>query len=94
MRPLTPFQVETEVALRDALAAIQVSLEQRTIEGERDTFVRAKLSGTPLEVFIYEDEAGVQGPGVDLQFESPDYDSSQQLALAFVAEAVAHAQRY
>jgi hypothetical protein len=90
---LTPFQEKTEAALRAALARVNVSLENRLLEGERETFVRVRLSGTSLEVFIYEDEAGVQGPGLDVRFEAPDYDSSDQLAKAFIAETVARAQQ-
>jgi len=94
MTVLTPFQVETEAALREALATTAVSLEQRIIEGERETFVRAKLGGTAAEVFIYEDGAGLQGPGLDLRFESPDYGSANELAQAFLAEVVVYARTH
>ena len=94
MRELTRFQVQTESRLRAALARIRVRLENRLVEGERETFVRADVAGSPLRVFIYEDEAQLQGPGVDVRFEAADYDSSDQLAEAFIADTLVHAQHH
>ena len=36
-------------------------------------------------VFIYENEAGIQGVSLDLRFERPDYDSLEDLSEAFLS---------
>jgi hypothetical protein len=46
--------------------------------------VTAKISGTPLEVYIYEDEAQLQGPAVDERFEVQDYPDAEALRRAFL----------
>ena len=86
LRRLSPFQEETEAALDVALRQVGSALIDRSLEGRDETYIRGRVHGLDVEVFIYANgEAGVQGPGVDLRFEGPDYDSGSALSAAFVA---------
>ena len=81
-----------EVLLSGALGAIGSGLDERRVEGRSESFIRGRLRGTEVEVFIYNDEAQLQGPGVDQRFEAPDYPSGEALAQAFIDHAVACAR--
>lgn len=46
------------------------------------------MSNTNVDIYIYEDEAGVQGPDTDIRFEAPDYDSPNDLIEAFISKII------
>jgi hypothetical protein len=85
---LTPFQAKCEAALAASLARVGARLVDRQLSGSRETYIRARIAGTGMEVYIYSDEAQVQGLGVDERFESPDFDTGDLLCEAFVRKAV------
>jgi hypothetical protein len=87
-KSLTAFQVETERAIAAAIAAHGHVLLDRALNGEHETYIVASVSRTELTIYIYENEAGVQGAGVDERFEAPDYGSAEELSRAFVDEVV------
>lgn len=90
---LTEFQIVTESALVAFLGNRNRRLENRALGGESETYVKATISGTPLEVWIYDDAAEVSGPGIDARFEPPDYQDAEALRRAFVSRAVELAER-
>jgi hypothetical protein len=70
---LTLFQEDCERAVAAELSLHDSRLVDRTVDGEDEIYVRARIDGADLELFIFEDEASIQGPGTDLSFEAPDY---------------------
>ena len=74
--------------------AVGSGLVVRRLEGAEETFIRATVSGTNAEVFIYENKAGLLGPNVDKRFEVPDYRDSGALASAFIHQTVDYAKRH
>ncbi len=88
MKELTRFQTKCETELIEALKRVGRHLVERRLEGISEIYVRAKVSETELTVFIYEDEANVQGPQTDLRFEAPDYDSGKELTRDFVSNVI------
>ena len=93
MRSLTDFQLSTERALVEELATIGFRLTNYELAGEHESYIRSGVSETPLELLIYEDEAGIRGPGIDERFQAPDYESAPALALHFVTMVVELAKR-
>ncbi len=81
---LSAFQIACETALRAALEQHGSSLLDRSIQGENETYITARLAGTEISVYIYDDEASILGPGVDRPFEVPDFDTPHELQTAFV----------
>lgn len=77
-----------------ALMAVGSALVARRLEGTKETLIRATVSGTDAEVFIYQNEAGLLGPNVDKRFEVPDYRDSGALASAFILQTVDYAKRH
>lgn len=78
-RLLTDFQRSCESALLQALSSCRRSLMQRSLEGQRDTYIQARISDSDITVFIYEDEAQFhrdsgKRPGI---YERPDFRSLQ-----------------
>ena len=93
MPELTAFQAKCEGTLEASLAGIGARLVDRQLSGSHETYLRAKIDGTDLEVYIYANEAQVQSLGVDERFESPDFDTSDLLCEAFVRKAVELAEK-
>ena len=91
---LNEFQRETERMLRASLERVGGILEARQVDGVRETYVRARLGGTDLRIFIYDDGAEVSSlprlhkQSVDDRFERADFRSLPELAAAFVQSAV------
>ncbi len=85
---LSEFQNQCEATLMRALTKAGASVGARSEEGLNETFIRLSLPVAGADMFIYDDEAGIQGPGIDLRFECPDYDSPAKLIDAFVSAAV------
>ena len=76
MDELLEFQKQCEGELISVLKTLGHYLINRKIEGVNEKYVRANISGVEQEIYIYEDEAGIQGHGTDIRFEAPDYLSS------------------
>ena len=90
MKVLTAFQKLCLQELEHALSAMNRHLEARQLGGTQETYLHARVSSSPLEVWIYEDEAMFSGPGIDQRFERPDYDSPEALISAFVQGLLKH----
>ena len=88
MAELNPFQTKCEAALKAALAVVGARLAESQVCGVGESFIRARIAGTSLSVYIYSDEAQVQGGAVDERFESPDFKTCDLLCEAFVRKAV------
>jgi len=74
MHELSALQAECERRLDLVLTQLSTTLVERQVIGEKETYVKGRIRGTDLDVFIYEDgEAQIQGPGVDERFEIADY---------------------
>jgi hypothetical protein len=84
---LTAFQIKCEAKLLAALADCGSRLGGRRLEGERETYITARIDGTDLAIYIYPDEAHIFGPSADILFESPDFRSPDALCEAFVEKA-------
>lgn len=89
---MTQFQLQCEAALVKALKAAGISVDVRVDAGVTESFIRLKLQDSDVELFIYGDEAGIQGSGTDLRFETPDYDCPATLIDAFVSAAISVAK--
>ena len=88
---MTDFQQECERELCSALAARDQSLTERILAGERETYIRASVSGTDIVVYIYEDEAQFQRGGkVAGRFENQGFSDADALKKAFI-NGVIHA---
>ncbi len=86
MADLSTFQIKCESELVAALARLGARLTERERGGQRETYVRARIEGTDLAIYIYSDEAQIQGSNVDLRFEAPDFASGDSLRATFIAK--------
>ena len=59
-----------------------------------EPYIEAKISGTPLTLWIYIDGGGVSGPNVDSRFSDWDAGSPEKLAAALAAAAADLARRH
>jgi hypothetical protein len=82
------FPVICEKTLVEALNKKGHSLTNRAKDGYQEKYVRAGISGTGLEIYIYEDGAGLFGPEVDFSFEWPDYDSESEIIDDFIEKTL------
>lgn len=89
---LTSFQIRCEAVLTDALEQAGLELLDRCLGGIDETYVTARIAGTSLDVFIYEDEAQTHGGEVALFFEAQDFRSPDLLISEFVRLTVAAAR--
>jgi len=70
-----------------ALALHGRTLVDQRLEGIHETYIRARVSDSKIDVFIYADDAGFQDNGdLDHRFEIPDYDTSEDLIGDFVGQ--------
>lgn len=90
----TKFQEKCEGELNSALKPLGRELLDRkfvvgsskVFAGQVETFVTGKVSGTDIQVWIYNNEAQFAGNQLDKRFEAPDYSSEDKLIQAFVEE--------
>jgi hypothetical protein len=87
-RSLTDFQIRCERRLSDALQQVGRSISGRMLDGQGETYVTGAVAGTDLEFWIYEDGADFKSSRCSSHFESPDFDSLDQLVEAFTASIV------
>jgi hypothetical protein len=78
-RDLTPFQRDCEASLVDALRRAGFRLTDRSLEGQNEVYVKARVDSTNIWVYIYQDEAGTDKGTL----EAPDYSTPRDLQLAF-----------
>lgn len=78
---LTAFQNECRHALETLLSNRQTAASFEVVYGNRENYVVARLAHTDegLEVFIYEDEAGISLGKSWYPFESVDFNSDADL---------------
>ncbi len=88
MCQLTEFQKKCEKRLTEALSVHKKSLQGRSLDGKKETYIHAHISDSNIEVWIYEDEAMISGPSIDFRFESPDFDTDDELIEAFILNAI------
>jgi hypothetical protein len=87
-RALTDFQLQAERALVAALAEEGFALTGYELTGESETCVHARVAETPVELYLYEDAAGILSPDLDLRFDGSEHESAEQLTQAFVSAAL------
>jgi hypothetical protein len=90
--PSAPTQARPRLALGHWTAVAPSGLAVRRLEGAKETLIRATVSGTDAEVFIYENGAQLLGPDVDKRLEVLDYRDGDALAGAFVHQTAEDAK--
>lgn len=86
---LSRFQAACESALTATLATRQRTLIERSIGGSAtEPYVTARVSDSLLTVWIYLDQANVEGPGLDARYEQWDARTPQELIDQFCARVV------
>jgi hypothetical protein len=92
VRELTDFQIRCEQGLSNALQQVGRSIAGRMLDGQTETFITGNVSGLDLQFWIYEDGADFKSSRDSRHFERPDFDSLDELAVAFTASIVEAAQ--
>ena len=57
---------------------------ERQVEGINEKYIRILVQHPAVNLYVYEDEAGIQGDGVDIQLETPDYRNPDELIAGFL----------
>ena len=81
---LTAFQSECERQLLKTLEELRWQVIDRQVEGINETYIRIQVQQPAINLFIYDDEAGIQGDGVDIRLEQPDYRGTDELIAGFM----------
>ena len=81
---LTAFQTECEQQLLDTLEGSKWKVVERFVEGINEKYIRILVRSPEVNLYIYEDEAGIQGEGIDIRLEQPDHKDSKKLIAAFI----------
>jgi hypothetical protein len=89
---LAESEIATSLSLDGFTLIERVQHSASTASGE--SYVEAKISNTPLTVWIYIDGGGISGPNVDERFEDWDADSPEALAHELATTAAALARRH
>ena len=87
-RNFTDFQIRCEHRLSNALQQVGRSISGRMLDGQSEAYVTGGVSGSDLEFWIYEDGADFKSSRGSSHFESPDFDSLDDLLEAFTASIV------
>jgi len=61
----------------------KAELRSDPIDNDAYALVR-EIAGTNFELWIYDNEAQIQGPEIDLRFDSPDYSDLEELRNKFL----------
>ena len=93
MTGLNAFQIETERTLVSQLRSRGLAFDESEVSGETESFVHARIAGTRVEVFVYEDGAGIYGPDLEWRFDLEEFEDLDALRDAFVLAAVECAER-
>ena len=87
---LSALQRLCEKALTEALAAADGQLTERTISDAATVpCLRARVAGTGLSIWLYNDTVGFDIDGQHARFEEWDYRTPEALAQAFADAALA-----
>ena len=83
---LSAFQRACEHELNAALARLGHTVSERRISADApgERMIHVRISGAPVEVWIYADGAEVTGPGADHRFERWDWRTPAELQAALV----------
>lgn len=85
MSELSPFQEKCSDELKKALQVIGCKVRSwEIVTGRRETYIKADLGAVRL--WIYKDGADWEGRDRDRGYESPDYDSLDDLQAAFIRD--------
>jgi hypothetical protein len=57
------------------------------VKGSKEVVIEMKLVAKSVSFWVYEDEAQIQGPRIDVRYEAPDFDRPADLASKFLDEA-------
>jgi hypothetical protein len=88
MTELTPFQEKCAAELRKVLQDAGHEVRSwEAVKGQHETYIEADLG--PVRIWIYTEGVCWQGLGRDRVFETPDYDSLDDLQRAFLTEVAA-----
>ncbi len=94
MAELSLFQKKCEEVLMQRLKALGINIEKRifsTIKDERwsaDEEIMIQASIGNIDFWIYDDGADIRTGQTSIIFESPDYDSEDDLINAFVEKII------
>lgn len=81
--PLTNFHKECERTLVRTIVEFGFDIiNRRVFEGEEVIYIQFNVQETEIEIFIYDDEAGLHSPTFSKTYERWDYDSSTDLISA------------
>ena len=81
---LTAFQSACEQQLLSVLEELNWQVVERQVEGINEKYIRILVQHPAVNLYVYEDEAGIQGDGVDIQLETPDYRNPDELIAGFL----------
>ena len=88
MNELSEFQSGCDAALQKLVTECGNTLEQAELRIDpldKDTYALVRvIAGSNYELWIYDDEAQIQGAEIDLRFESPDYSTPEELRNKFL----------
>lgn len=79
---LTDFQMRILRELGESFERDQIAYEVSYDGGPREVAIVLKVQQYVL--WIYPDEANIEGPNLDKRFEWPDFDSSEDLASNYI----------
>ena len=89
MQVLTDFQTLCEKRLVCELRRVGKRLFNRTVEHDYHTYVHANIYGTDAEVWIYEDEAEFSNGDINVIWENPEFDNTEDLICDFISRVLA-----
>ena len=82
MKILSQFQIVCERRLLDHFSANGVVVLENLVQGQGERYIRIRIDKPAVELFLYEDEAQIQGPDIDIRFEAPDFPEQEALIAA------------
>ncbi len=91
---LSPFQLECEPAVVNALGNAGIALVNRTVEGINESYVKAQLADTDLTLWIYLNGAEVSSKSSTLvRMEEWDAKTPQEFIATFVSRTIARLRK-
>ena len=87
-RQLTRFQAECEKRLTAALAQVGRCVADRRLDGISETYITGNIKDREITFWIYRDGADFKAGDREPAFESPDFESLDDLAREFIRQLV------
>jgi hypothetical protein len=81
---LTAFQTTCELQLLSVLEELNWEVIERQVEGIHEMYIRIRIVHPAVNLYVYDDEAGIQGDDVSIQFEKPEYRTPDDLIAGFL----------